>query len=483
MNNLNLKLQNSYTDLPEVFFTRISPTPVTSPEIVLFNDYLSESLNLSLTGVNKKDLAATLSGNLLPNNTNPISQAYAGHQFGHFSILGDGRAIVIGEHITKCGKRFDIQFKGSGPTPYSRQGDGRATLSSMLREYLISEAMNALGIPTTRSLAVVSSGESVYRNKPLPGAILTRVASSHIRVGTFQYAAASGQINNLKALTNYTIKRHYPLLLESDYPALALLEEVSRRQAKLIAEWMGVGFIHGVMNTDNMTISGEAIDYGPCAFLDKYDPSIAFSSIDHGKRYAFEKQAAIANWNLARFAESLLPLIDPDKDTALKLAENSVNQFRDFFESEWLRVMRKKMLIPDEKSDDPKLIWEFLEIMQSSGADYTNSFYALTNNRLDLISFSKNPNFINWHKKWQNRTNQNLLINEDSNEKSINPAYIPRNHKVEEALQAVEVNGNIEPFKRLLTVISNPYKIRDDFSEYLGPSEDGLVGYQTFCGT
>ena len=237
------------------------------------------------------------------------------------------------------------------------------------------------------------------------------------------------------------------------------------------------------MNTDNMTISGETIDYGPCAFLDKYDPSIAFSSIDHGKRYAFEKQAAIANWNLARFAESLLPLIDPDKDTALKLAENSVNQFRDFFESEWLRVMRKKMLIPDEKSDDPKLIWEFLEIMQSSGADYTNSFYALTNNRLDLISFSKNPNFINWHKKWQNRTNQNLLINEDSNEKSINPAYIPRNHKVEEALQAVEVNGNIEPFKRLLTVISNPYKIRDDFSEYLGPSEDGLVGYQTFCGT
>ncbi|MBR72711.1 MAG: hypothetical protein CMM30_07205 [Rhodospirillaceae bacterium] len=485
MNTLNLKLQNTYKDLPEIFFSRVCPTPVPNPEIVLFNDSLSRSLGLDINETKPRIIANTFSGNQLPNDIEPISQAYAGHQFGHFSILGDGRAVVLGEHISRDGQRFDIQFKGSGRTPYSRQGDGKATLTSMLREYIMSEAMSALGIPTTRSLAVISSGEDVYRESQHPGAILTRIASSHIRVGTFQYAAASGDVNNIKALTEYTIKRHFPSLYETESPALSLLKEVRNRQAKLIAEWIRVGFIHGVMNTDNMSISGETIDYGPCAFLDKYDPSIAFSSIDHGKRYAFGNQAGIANWNIARLAESLLPIIHSDKNISLKLAEEAVNDFKTIFEKEWIKVMRKKLLLSNHNSTDPKFIWEFLEMLESSGADYTNSFYALTHDQIQLLPFSHKANFMDWYKRWKNQISNNctLINNEKLHDMKVNPAYIPRNHIIEEALTTAENEGDISLIKKLLDVIRTPYKKRQDLTEYSSPCPNGLVGYQTFCGT
>jgi uncharacterized protein YdiU (UPF0061 family) len=355
------KLEISYSKLPKTFYTHIMPTPVKAPRLVIFNHALAKSLGLSLTETNPEDLARLFSGNALPEGSTPIAQGYAGHQFGHFTMLGDGRAHLLGEQVTPDGKRVDIQLKGSGQTPYSRRGDGRAAFAPMLREYLISEAMHALGIPTTRSLALVTTGEPVLRDTVLQGVILTRVAASHIRVGTFEYAAARKDREGLQSLADYAITRHYPKLTQQDAPYLALLNAVIERQAKLVASWMHVGFIHGVMNTDNMTISGETIDYGPCAFMDRFAIDKVFSSIDRGGRYAFGNQASIAQWNLARFAETLLPLLHENMNRAADLAEAALEHYSTIFNAAWLSGMRRKLGLFGEEADDLPLIQSLLE--------------------------------------------------------------------------------------------------------------------------
>ena len=335
IDKIGWQFDNTYTKLPDNMFSKLSPIPVEAPEVVIFNHTLSKEMGLDFSNINNEDLALIFSGNLLPKGSETIAQAYAGHQFGHFTMLGDGRAIVIGEHISKNNKRFDIQFKGSGKTPYSRSADGRAALGPMLREYIISEAMNGLNIPTTRSLAVVNTGEKVIRETELPGAILTRVAESHIRVGTFQFLAVRQDLKNLKILLDYTIKRHYPDLEKDEIPALSLLKTVMKKQINLVVNWMRVGFIHGVMNTDNMTVSGETIDYGTCAFMDIYDPKTVFSSIDKLGRYSFSNQPPITKWNLARFAECLIPLIDKNENTAIKLVTDIIDNFQNIYEDKW----------------------------------------------------------------------------------------------------------------------------------------------------
>ena len=343
INKIGWRFDNTYSKLPSSMLAKLPPTPVKDPELVILNHSLSKMLGLDFTNLSNKNLASIFSGNLLPKGSDTIAQAYAGHQFGHFTLLGDGRAIVIGEHVSKDNKRFDIQFKGSGKTPYSRDGDGRAALGPMLREYIISEGMFGLGIPTTRSLAVVKTGEKVIRETPLDGAILTRIAESHIRVGTFQYAVVAEDKKNLKILFDYTIDRHYPHIKNSKAPAIDLLKIVINKQIKLVVDWMRVGFIHGVMNTDNMAISGETIDYGPCAFMDTYDPETVFSSIDQYGRYAFFNQPGIAKWNLARFAECLVPLISEDKNAGVEIATEIVNSFSEIFQKNWSEMMRKKL--------------------------------------------------------------------------------------------------------------------------------------------
>ncbi|MEO0475756.1 MAG: YdiU family protein, partial [Planctomycetota bacterium] len=368
------QLEDSYSALPEAMYTLTDPTPVASPKMVVFNDALADELGLGLSKLSEASLADLFSGNALPKNAKPLAQSYAGHQFGHFTMLGDGRAHLLGEHITPDGSRIDLQLKGSGRTPYSRGGDGRAVLGPMLREYLIAEAMHALGIPTTRSLAVVATGEPVQRETLLPGAILTRVATSHIRVGTFQFAGAMQDRTMLQALLDYTIERHDPDLMEADNKALALLDRVMHRQADLIVHWMRVGFIHGVMNTDNTVLSGETIDYGPCAFMDAYEPATVLSSIDVNGRYAYANQPAIIAWNLARLAEALLPLIHPNADEAVAIAEEKVNGFGDLYRDKWLTMMRSKLGLLGSDGGDYELISELLTWMKSNHADYTNTF-------------------------------------------------------------------------------------------------------------
>ena len=485
MEIFNEKLLNSYVRLPDIFFSYTQPTPVKNPKTIVFNEPLSDILGLYNKNINENFIAQTFSGNNLPSDSTPISQAYAGHQFGYFSMLGDGRAILIGEVKAKDGKLFDIQLKGSGPTPYSRNGDGRAALGPMLREYLISEAMYSLGIPTTRSLAVVSTGETISRETRLPGAILTRTASSHLRVGTFQYSAASQDIDSLNCLTDYTIARHYPEAKITESAPLSLLEQVIIKQAELITEWMRVGFIHGVMNTDNMTISGETIDYGPCAFMDDYNPKIAFSSIDHNNRYSFENQPSIANWNLARFAESLIPIIHPDKDEAIKLATKKLSTFKDIFHNLWLSMMKRKIGLTGKNDEDSKLIWGLLDWMSVNKVDYTNLFVHLTYG----INFNdetyNQKEFIPWKKNWKSRIKNNSSSQEDYLEvmKKNNPIYIPRNHLVELAIDAAQKNNDITTFNKLLTVVTDPYNETTFKYDYMEPSPDGLVGYKTYCGT
>ena len=365
---------NTYSRLPKVMSSQLTPIPVENPKLTIFNHGFSKELGLDFSSLNNNQIASIFSGNLLPKESKCIAQAYAGHQFGYFTMLGDGRAILIGEHLSKNNKRFDIQFKGSGKTPYSRNGDGRAALGPMLREYIVSEAMHSLGIPTTRSLAVVKTGENVIRETPLPGAILTRVAASHIRVGTFQYVTATEDEKNLKTLFDYTIDRHYPNIKDSKTPAIDLLKIVMEKQIKLVVDWMRVGFIHGVMNTDNMAISGETIDYGPCAFMDAYDPETVFSSIDHNGRYAYFNQPGITKWNLARFAETLLPLIDKNKDKAIKIVTEIINNFGEIYKKNWLEMMRKKLGLIEKKNNDEKLINDLLSLLHEQKADYTNTF-------------------------------------------------------------------------------------------------------------
>ena len=473
---------NTYSKLSNTFKEEVKPTPVHNPELVVLNDQLAQDLKLDFSKEEKKDLSQIFSGNTLPEGSSTLAQAYAGHQFGHFTMLGDGRAVLLGEHLVNNTNRFDVQFKGSGRTSFSRSGDGRAVLGPMLREYIISEAIHSLKIPTTRSLAVVKTGEKIVRENLLPGAILTRVASSHIRVGTFQYIAAKQNIDDLNTLVDYTINRHYPEIKSSKNKALDLLNLVMERQCKLVVNWMRVGFIHGVMNTDNMAISGETIDYGPCAFMDNYNPKTVFSSIDKFGRYSFSNQPPITKWNLSRFAECLIPLIDNNEDKAIQLATEAIDNFQNIYEEKWLNMMRDKLGLFGKTKDDKKLIDDLLTWMEKNKADYTNTFCYLMNISIGNSSLYDDKEFINWSNNWKNR----IFINNNSKDKSIelmkktNPIIIPRNHKVEEALKAANEN-DLEVMNRLLSNLDNPYSEQKDIEDYQLPSNN--EGYQTFCGT
>ena len=475
---------NTYSRLPKVMSSQLTPIPVENPKLTIFNHGFSKELGLDFSSLNNNQIASIFSGNLLPKESKCIAQAYAGHQFGYFTMLGDGRAILIGEHLSKNNKRFDIQFKGSGKTPYSRNGDGRAALGPMLREYIVSEAMHSLGIPTTRSLAVVKTGENVIRETPLPGAILTRVAASHIRVGTFQYVTATEDEKNLKTLFDYTIDRHYPKIKDSKTPAIDLLKIVMEKQIKLVVDWMRVGFIHGVMNTDNMAISGETIDYGPCAFMDAYDPETVFSSIDHNGRYAYFNQPGITKWNLARFAETLLPLIDKNKDKAIKIVTEIINNFGEIYKKNWLEMMRKKLGLIVERDNDEKLINDLLSLLHEQKADYTNTFCSLMNEDVQNDKIFNNKEFIDWHQKWKECLAKNNNSTEESLKlmRSVNPIVIPRNHKVEEVLEAAN-KDDLNPFHDFLKVLEKPYENQIKNNNYQSPAPPSEKKYQTFCGT
>ena len=469
---------NSYSNLPKSFIYEISPVPVKRPELVILNYDLASQMGLDFSKVDGEELAKIFSGNSLPKGTKSIAQAYAGHQFGHFTMLGDGRAVLLGEHISKSNQRLDVQFKGSGQTPFSRNGDGRAALGPMLREYLMSEAMNSLNIPTTRSLAVVKTGEDVIRERPLQGAILTRVASSHIRVGTFQFIRTRDNLDELNTLVDYTITRHYPEISKSKNKAYELLNKLIDQQIQLVVNWMRVGFIHGVMNTDNMAISGETIDYGPCAFMNNYNPDTCFSSIDHMGRYAFGNQPAITKWNLARFAECLLTLINPKKDESVKIATEVIDKFDRQYEEKWFGMMKNKLgLIGDDKNDKV-LIFELLECMKEQGLDYTNTFCFLMSQEIDNKKDYLNDKFNNWKMKWQKR----LTKDSEKLMKHNNPKIIPRNHNVESVLKSAEDN-DLSPFNDLLKALKNPYTDSKVLSKYQSPPPKSDEKYQTFCGT
>jgi serine/tyrosine/threonine adenylyltransferase len=476
---------NSYARLPKSFFSSQNPTPVHSPELIIFNEELATSLGLNVQTLQSEEGVAVFAGNRIPDGAFPLAQAYAGHQFGHFTMLGDGRAVLLGEQITPQGKRFDIQLKGAGRTPYSRGGDGRAALGPMLREYIISEAMHALGIPTTRSLAVVTSGESIERETDLPGAILTRVAASHLRVGTFQYVAKWGTIEELQELANYALQRHYPEIKADESRYLSLLQEVIKRQAVLIAKWQLVGFIHGVMNTDNMTISGETIDYGPCAFMDTYELATVFSSIDRQGRYAYGNQPYIAGWNLARFAETLLPLLHKNQEEAVKIAQDAISDFSELYYRNWLGGMRAKLGIFNEEDEDKALIEGLLTMMQKSSVDYTNTFRALTFGKLEDTDLFGTDEFAQWNELWQQRLGRQQESEAESHQlmRKSNPAVIPRNHRVEEALEAAVEQGDFNVMERLLNVLSSPYAHSPEQAEYSTLPDPTNRPYRTFCGT
>jgi len=479
------RLECTYAALPSLLHASGRPVPVAVPGMVIFNHALARTLGLDPMELSRAEHAAIFAGNILAEGSQPLAQAYAGHQYGHFTPLGDGRAILLGEQITPTGERFDIQLKGSGPTRFSRRGDGRAALGPMLREYLISEAMHALGIPTTRSLAVVTTGELVYRQSPLPGAVLTRVAASHIRVGTFEWAASHQDKAALQALADYTIQRHYPEMATAEQPYLSLLNAVIERQARLIAQWMNVGFIHGVMNTDNMALSGETIDYGPCAFMDTYDPATKFSSIDQHGRYAYANQAPIAQWNLTRFAETLLPLLHEVEPRAIEMANEAINQFPDRFKIHWLAGMRRKLGLSNEESEDAGLAEELLQWMHGHEADFTNTFRALSQENLKDANLPENEAFRSWHERWVARRNRQTLSMDESRTlmRAANPSVIPRNHKVEEALEAAVERNDLAVLERILSVLQRPYDYAIDQPEFQMPPPAGSSGYETFCGT
>lgn len=477
---MDFNFNNTYTTLPAELFSPSLPAAVSKPQLLVWNNKLARELGLNAD--NTGDLASVFSGNTSIPGSACIAQAYGGHQFGYFNKLGDGRAILLGEQITPSGKRYDLQFKGSGITPYSRRGDGKATLVSMLREYIISEAMHGLGIPTTRSLAVVATGEKVYREQVQPGAVLTRVAASHIRVGTFEYAAQFCSTETLMALTNYVIKRHYPEIAEEKIPALALLEKVMYKQLDLIVNWMRVGFIHGVMNTDNMSISGETIDYGPCAFMNTYKPETVFSSIDTGGRYAFGNQAAIAAWNLSRLAEALLPLIDTNTDQAIQLATDLLYNFQPEFDKKYLQMMAAKIGISDATENNRTLINELMNWMYNHNADYTNTFLKLMYpDKINDLVYN-NSGFVNWQQKWKQRiTNTDAALN---CMQANNPIYIPRNQKVEEILEQTQQTGQTDNLYKWVELLSHPYNSTDFQSEFmLCPDILDEQDYKTYCGT
>ena len=481
MSTINWNFDHTYIGLPSLFYELGSLTPVRAPDLVLLNEALATDLGLCTEALSSHDGVLELAGSKVPLGALPLAQAYAGHQFGHFTMLGDGRALLLGEHITPTGARFDIQLKGSGPTKFSRRGDGRAQLMPMLREYVISEAMHALGIPSTRSLAVVRTGEVVWRDTVQSGAILTRVAQSHLRVGTVQFAAQWGTGEDLRKLADYVIARHFPELAAEEEPYLLLLREVIKRQAALVAKWQLVGFVHGVMNTDNMSLCGETIDYGPCAFMDTYDPATVFSSIDTGGRYAYGRQPNIAAWNLARLAEALLPLLDANQQHALSLAQGEIARFAPLYEKAWASGMQRKLGLHGEQAQDLTLFTDLLDLMHRYQADYTNFFLGLTYGDYGSAPIYTSAEFAEWLQRWHLRRERQDESGLSSLEmmQSANPALIPRNHRVEAALQAAE-QGNLATVKLLLKALANPYAHSPEQKAYSEPS--GLP-YRTFCGT
>ncbi|RDC73138.1 YdiU family protein [Rhodovulum sp. 12E13] len=476
--NLHVPFDNTYAALPERFYTKMAPEPVKAPEMLLLNRALAQELGIDPDALLSDEGVAVLAGNAVPEGADPLAQVYAGHQFGGFSPqLGDGRAILLGEIVGRDGRRRDLQLKGSGRTPYSRMGDGRAWIGPVIREFLVSEAMHALGVPTTRALAAVATGETVLRERPFPGGVLTRVASSHIRVGTFQFFAARGDTEALRALTDYAIARHYP---QADGP-LALLEAVIDAQARLVAQWMGLGFIHGVMNTDNTAVSGETIDYGPCAFMDAYHPATVFSSIDHGGRYAYARQPEILAWNLAQFATCLLPLIDADPDRAVARAQAAMDRYPERAQAEWARVFRAKLGLAREEEGDADLAIRLLEAMAAARADFTNVFRGLADGTARDWFADRAP-FEAWEADWQAR-----LAREEGDVTArlaaANPAVIPRNHRVEEAIRAA-LGGDLEPARALHAALSSPFADPDAKARpYTRPPEESEVVHATFCGT
>jgi serine/tyrosine/threonine adenylyltransferase len=484
---------NSYARLPDHFFARLLPTPVAKPRLIKLNESLAADLGVDTRGLEPDELAASFAGNFIPPGAEPIAMAYAGHQFGHFvTQLGDGRAILLGEVVDRNGEGRDIQLKGAGRTPFSRRGDGRAALGPVLREYLISEAMHALGIPTTRALAAVSTGETVFRDRPLPGAILTRVASSHIRIGTFQYFAARGDAEAVERLSGYVIDRHFPEARDSERPFLALLQIVVERQASLIARWMHVGFIHGVMNTDNTALSGETIDFGPCAFMDSYDPTTAFSAIDELKRYAYGNQPTIAQWNLARFAETMIPLLDPNRERAAELANEAIAAFTSRFQEHWLAGMRGKVGLSSNEDGDLDLAQALLRAMRENTADFTLTFRRLCDAAADekadadVRALFANPTaYDSWAARWRPRLAAERLEPAARAQamRAVNPAFIPRNHRVEQALAAASEDGDFSPFAELMTVLSRPYEDQAAFANYADPPHVDERVFRTFCGT
>jgi serine/tyrosine/threonine adenylyltransferase len=488
----HFRFSNSFEESLNGLYINVNPTPVAAPQIVAFNTVLAEELGLK-NAANKRDLAAIFSGNLVPGGARPLAMAYAGHQFGHFvPQLGDGRAILLGEVIDRTGARRDIQLKGAGPTPFSRRGDGRAALGPVLREYIVSEAMHALGIPATRALAAVLTGERVQRETGKPGAVFTRVAASHIRVGTFQFFAARGDAASVKRLADYAIERHYAEVKGAERPYAAFLEAVMQRQARLIAQWMGVGFIHGVMNTDNMAISGETIDFGPCAFLDAYHPNKVFSSIDEHGRYAFSNQGRIAQWNLARLAETLLPLIDPDEVRALELANEMVGAFADQFERAWLDVMRKKLGLFSAEEGDEALVKGWLSLLLDNNMDFTIAFCGLGTVQRGVEEsdffrslFTDLAAFDVWFRKWQARIRREPQSDDARAAlmRRSNPVRIPRNHRIEEVIRAAEDRGDFAPFHQMLKSIAAPFEEKAEFAAHELAPEAGEEVTRTFCGT
>jgi len=488
---MRLGLANSYARLPASFHARVSPTRVADPQLIVFNRPLARELDLD-PGLIERAAADLFSGNALAEDSIPIAMAYAGHQFGVFvPQLGDGRAILLGEIVDRDGVLRDVQLKGAGLTPFSRNGDGRAVLGPMLREYLVSEAMHALGIATTRSLAVVTTGEAVYREGALPGAVLTRVAASHVRVGTFQYFAARGDQDAVRALLDYVIDRHYPQAREAPVPALEVLRGVATRQLTLITQWMLVGFIHGVMNTDNMALSGESIDYGPCAFMDSYHPHTVFSSIDHRGRYAYANQPVIAQWNLARLAETLLPLIDADAERAAALATDVLEPFLTEFDGRFLTGVARKIGIARMADGDVELIQRLFGLMQDAGADFTVTFRRLADAATDPAFepmfgelFSDSTSIESWLRDWRERLARDLqtAVERVEDMRHVNPAYIPRNHRVEAALSAA-TQGDFAPFHRLLSVLQHPFDEQPDAAEFAAPPQPAERVLKTYCGT
>ena len=475
--NAKFPFDNTYSTLPRQFFHKQKPAAVSKAELIACNFQLAEELDIKLPS---SGLELIFSGQMIPDGADPLAQAYAGHQFGYYNAqLGDGRALLLGELNTKLG-RYDIQLKGSGTTPYSRSGDGLSWLGPVLREYIVSEAMHHLGIPTTRSLAAVETGDKVLRETVLPGAILTRIAKSHIRVGTFQYFAHNKDTEALETLYKYTQERHY----NETKSISEFLSCVINAQSDLITDWLSVGFIHGVMNTDNMALSGETIDYGPCAFMDTFAPDTVFSSIDHKGRYAYANQPYIAQWNIARLAESLLPLIEGNKEETIAMAEDVLNSFEQVYKKRWLSMMRSKLGLASAEKEDEKLITDLLDWMHVSQSDYTNTFRNLSNSTLISGELYASKNFQNWHSRWQDRLEKEEQDRESSiaQMRSVNPSVIPRNHKVEEALQAGE-QSDFKPFHDLINAMNEPYEEGEHLLPYQAPPQPGEKVLQTFCGT